>query len=110
MTNLEEMGQKAQDAAFELGQLGSKEKNTALLTMADSLVLNTKEIVAANKEDYDKAKENGTKKAMLDRLLLTPDRINDMANGLRQVVELPDPIGKVDRGWQTSTLLKNVYL
>ncbi|GEO59453.1 glutamate-5-semialdehyde dehydrogenase [Companilactobacillus bobalius] len=103
MTNLEEMGQKAQDAAFELGQLGSKEKNTALLTMADSLVLNTKEIVAANKEDYDKAKENGTKKAMLDRLLLTPDRINDMANGLRQVVELPDPIGKVDRGWQTTS-------
>jgi gamma-glutamyl phosphate reductase len=71
--------------------------------MADSLVLNTKEIVAANKEDYDKAKENGTKKAMLDRLLLTPDRINDMANGLRQVVELPDPIGKVDRGWQTTS-------
>ncbi|CAJ2231177.1 glutamate-5-semialdehyde dehydrogenase [Companilactobacillus paralimentarius] len=103
MTNLEEMGQKAQDAAFELGQLGSKEKNTALLSMADSLVLNTKEIVAANKEDYDKAKENGTKKAMLDRLLLTPDRINDMANGLRQVVELPDPIGKVDRGWQTTS-------
>ncbi|HIY93417.1 glutamate-5-semialdehyde dehydrogenase [Companilactobacillus sp. HBUAS56275] len=103
MTNLEEMGQKAQEAAFELGQLGSKEKNSALLTMADSLVLNTKEIVAANKEDYDKAKENGTKKAMLDRLLLTPDRINDMANGLRQVVELPDPIGKVDRGWQTTS-------
>ncbi|WP_334332061.1 glutamate-5-semialdehyde dehydrogenase [Companilactobacillus sp. HBUAS59544] len=103
MTNLEELGQKAQNAAFELGQLGTKAKNAALMAMADSLVLNTKQIIEANKEDYDNAEKNGVKKAMLDRLLLTPDRINDMATGLRQVMDLPDPIGKIDRGWQTET-------
>ena len=103
MTNLEELGQRAQKAAFELGQLGTKAKNAALLAMADSLVLNTKQIIEANKEDYDNAEKNGVKKAMLDRLLLTPDRINDMATGLRQVMDLPDPIGKIDRGWQTET-------
>ena len=81
MTNLEELGQRAQKAAFELGQLGTKAKNAALLAMADSLVLNTKQIIEANKEDYDNAEKNGVKKAMLDRLLLTPDRINDMATG-----------------------------
>ncbi|TGD20946.1 glutamate-5-semialdehyde dehydrogenase, partial [Companilactobacillus suantsaicola] len=100
---LEELGQRAQKAAFELGQLGTKAKNAALLAMADSLVLNTKQIIEANKEDYDNAEKNGVKKAMLDRLLLTPDRINDMATGLRQVMDLPDPIGKIDRGWQTET-------
>ncbi|MDT6953076.1 glutamate-5-semialdehyde dehydrogenase [Companilactobacillus alimentarius] len=101
MTDLNNMGQKAQDAAFELGQLGSKVKNASLLQMANSLVLNTKQIIEANKEDYENAQKNGMKKAMLDRLLLTPDRINDMADSLRQVVDLPDPIGKIDRGWET---------
>ena len=103
MTDLNLMGQQAQSAAFELGQLGTKAKNAALLNMANSLVLNTEKIIAANKEDITAAKNNGMKDAMLDRLLLTPDRINGMADGLRQIVELPDPIGKVDRGWQTET-------
>ena len=103
MTNLEQMGQNAQSAAFELGQLGTKKKNTALLNMANALVVNTEKIIEANKEDVENAKKNGIKKAMIDRLLLTPDRINDMSDGLRQVMDLEDPIGKIDRGWQTAT-------
>jgi len=103
MTNLEEMGQKAQSAAFELGQLGTTAKNAALLQMANTLVLNTDKIIAANKEDVANAKNNGIKDAMIDRLTLTPSRINDMATGLRQVMELPDPIGKIERGWTTVT-------
>lgn len=103
MTNLEEMGQNAQNAAFELGQLGTQQKNAALLNMANSLVSNTEKILTANKEDIETAKKNGLKQAMVDRLLLTPDRINDMSNGLRQVMDLPDPIGKIDRGWTTET-------
>jgi len=103
MTDLEKMGQNAQSAAFELGQLGTQKKNNALLNMANALVLNTKKIIDANKEDIANAKKNGIKEAMIDRLLLTPDRINDMSDGLRQVMDLPDPIGKVERGWETVT-------
>ena len=77
MIDLEKMGQKAQSAAFELGQLGTKKKNNALLNMANALVLNTSKIIEANKEDIANAKKNGIKEAMIDRLLLTPDRIND---------------------------------
>jgi Gamma-glutamyl phosphate reductase len=101
MTDLETMGQKAQSAAFELGQMGTQQKNNALLNMANALVVNTGKIIAANKDDIDAAKKNGLKEAMLDRLLLTPDRINKMSDGLRQVMDLPDPIGKVTRGWET---------
>jgi len=101
MTNLEEMGQKAQSAAFELGQLGTQAKNSALLAMANTLVMNTDKIIAANKDDMTNARNNGMKDAMLDRLEITPSRINDMADGLRQVMDLPDPIGKIERGWQT---------
>jgi len=101
MTNLEEMGHKAQSAAFELGQLGTQAKNSALLAMANTLVMNTDKIIAANKDDMTNARNNGMKDAMLDRLEITPSRINDMADGLRQVMDLPDPIGKIERGWQT---------
>jgi len=101
MIDLETMGKNAQSAAFELGQLGTMKKNAALLNMANALVNNTAKIIEANKEDIDSAKKNGIKEAMIDRLLLTPSRINDMSDGLRQVMDLPDPIGKVDRGWET---------
>lgn len=103
MTDLESMGQKAQTAAFELGQLGTNQKNAALLNMANALVLNTGKIIEANKDDIQAAKKNGIKEAMIDRLLLTPDRINGMSDGLRQVMDLPDPIGKIDRGWTTES-------
>ena len=63
--------------------------------MADSLINNKKSILEANKKDLEKAVENGTSKAMLDRLSLSEDRILDMANGLKQVKSLNDPIGEV---------------
>lgn len=103
MIDLIDMGKKAQSASFDLGQLGTNEKNNALLKMADALINNTDNIISENKKDIENAKNNGIAKAMIDRLMLDKDRIAGMADGLRQVVALPDPIGKIDRGWTTAT-------
>ncbi|APX71892.1 glutamate-5-semialdehyde dehydrogenase [Companilactobacillus allii] len=101
MTDLTEMGKYAKAASFDLGQIGTTQKNDALLKMADALINNSANIIAENKKDIIKATENGTAKAMIDRLLLDENRIIAMANGLKQVVTLPDPIGRIDRGWTT---------
>lgn len=101
MTNLTEMGKKAQTAEFNLSQLGTLEKNKALRKMADDLEKNSESILAANKKDVEAAINNDMTHAMLDRLQLNYDRIKNMADGLRQISDLEDPIGKVDRGWTT---------
>ena len=77
-----------------LASLSTEEKNNALLKMADALIENTEEILIANKSDLERAK--GTiSDVMLDRLALNKERIEGMANGIREVVALPDPVGKV---------------
>ena len=95
MSELINKGMKAKEASYVLMNATSTEKNNALLKMADSLIKNKKDILDANKKDIDRAEENGTPQAMLDRLLLTEDRILGMADGLRQVKGLNDPIGEV---------------
>lgn len=102
MTDLTKMGEDSKVASFELGQLGTTKKNDALLKMADALINNSENIISENEKDITQAQNNGIAKAMIDRLLLDKDRIINMANGLKQVVSLPDPIGKVDRGWTNS--------
>lgn len=77
-----------------LASLSTEEKNNALLKMADALIENADEILTANKSDLERAK--GTiSDVMLDRLALTKERIEGMANGIREVVALPDSVGKV---------------
>lgn len=77
-----------------LASLSTEEKNKALLKMADALIENADEILIANKSDLERAK--GTiSDVMLDRLALTKERIEGMANGIKEVVALPDPVGKV---------------
>ena len=77
-----------------LASLSTDEKNNALLKMADALIENSDEILTANKSDLERAK--GTiSDVMLDRLALSKERIEGMANGIREVVALPDPVGKV---------------
>lgn len=77
-----------------LASLSTEEKNNALLKMADALIENADGILTANKSDLERAK--GTiSDVMLDRLALTKERIEGMANGIREVVVLPDPVGKV---------------
>ena len=95
MSELVNKGIKAKEASYILMNATVTEKNNALLKMADSLINNKKSILEANKKDLEKAVENGTSKAMLDRLSLSEDRILDMANGLKQVKSLNDPIGEV---------------
>ncbi|GLU47981.1 glutamate-5-semialdehyde dehydrogenase [Nocardiopsis ansamitocini] len=102
MTDIErdvrEVAERARDAAADLAPLSRAAKDAALLAVADALVARAEEIVAANSEDVAKARENGTGEAMIDRLTLTAERIGAIAGAVREVVELPDPVGEVVRG------------
>ncbi|MFD1671333.1 glutamate-5-semialdehyde dehydrogenase [Agrilactobacillus yilanensis] len=100
-TSLETIGQQATAAAYVLGQADTAIKNQALLAMADALLTHQDAILQANANDMAKAAENQVRQVMLDRLLLTEARITAMADGLRQVATLPDPIGEVVAGWRT---------
>ena len=95
MSNLVEMGKKAKDAAVVLATLSTPVKNKALLASADAIMAAKEEILAKNKEDVDAALANGIKGAFIDRLTLTDARVADMADGLRQVAKLDDPVGEV---------------
>ena len=93
-------GQRAKEASYELMNATTTQKNEALLKMAEKLLANSKEILIENKKDLDKAIERGTSEAMLDRLKLDEKRLSDMADGLRQVVALADPVGEVTSMWK----------
>ena len=95
MSSLIEMGQKAKDAAVVLATLSTPAKNKALLASANALLAAKAEILAKNKADVDAAVEAGIKGAFIDRLTLTEARLADMAEGLRQVAKLDDPVGEV---------------
>lgn len=101
MSELLIKGQNAKEVSYELGVTSTKKKDDALLAMAEQLLNNKAEILKANKIDLDKAEANGTSKAMLDRLALNEDRIKGMADGLKQIVSLQDPVGEVLSMWQT---------
>lgn len=82
-------------AAPRLAVLPSEVKNTALTAMADALIEHAETIIQANKKDLDAGRNNGLTDAMLDRLTLDQARIKQMANGLREVAALPDPVGQI---------------
>ena len=90
-----EICKKAKKVKYEIQCLTSKEKNDALIAVADKLVAEADSIIAANAKDYERGVSNGMHKGLLDRLLLDKKRIEAMAEGLRQVAALPDPIGEV---------------
>lgn len=95
MSVLTEMGKRAKDAAAILGTLPTPRKNKALLASAEALLAAKEEILAANAADVAAAEEAGIKGAFIDRLTLTEKRLTEMADGLRQVAALPDPVGEV---------------
>lgn len=95
MTALQETGQKAVQAKYEVQKLSEKEKNRALLTIAEALVTETDRILAANKKDLARAEEKGMKAGLIDRLRLTEERIKGMAEGIEKVTQLPDPVGEL---------------
>lgn len=95
MSYLEEIGQKARKAATSLGIMMQEDKNRVLRAAAESLLENAKEILKANVEDVKNAEENGVKSSLIDRLRLTQDRLQAMADGLNEIIALSDPIGEV---------------
>ena len=93
---VEILGKKARQAEKFLNTVSQNLKNDALLSIADALVKNTEFILSENKKDVENAQANGISKAMCDRLALTSERIKGIADGVKKVADLPDPIGGAD--------------
>ena len=92
---LNDMGKRARDVSRVLNTLGSREKNMGLEEAARALLDGEEEILTANREDCEKAEAGGMSQGLLDRLKLTPARVQAMADGLLQVAALDDPVGEV---------------
>lgn len=92
---LQELGIRAKAVELQVALLNCEEKNRGLCSAAAALLEQAEEILKANQIDLEKAKENGMRPALLDRLTLSKERIKGMAEGLRQVADLEDPIGEV---------------
>ncbi|WP_392565286.1 glutamate-5-semialdehyde dehydrogenase [Utexia brackfieldae] len=103
---LEQMGKSAQQASYELAQLSAKQKNQALSAIADLLEKQMPAILSANEQDMALAIESGLSEATLDRLRLTPERVKAIANDVRQVCLLIDPVGEVIDGKMLTSGLK----
>lgn len=88
-------GRDAKEASYVLQTTGTDVKNKALAYIAEALVTHCGDILSANAEDVKRAQEKGMAPAMVDRLTLTEERISAMAEGVRQVIDLPDPVGVV---------------
>ncbi|MCM3040081.1 glutamate-5-semialdehyde dehydrogenase [Paenibacillus motobuensis] len=95
MSEVRQKAQLAGTACSALSGLTTTQKNEALLAAAKALVENNEAIIAANQEDLDRGRSNGTNESLLDRLALNEQRIQGIAEGLRQIVSLPDPIGEL---------------
>ena len=95
MVELIEKGKLAKSAALKLSSLATNVKDTALLSIADALCENSDYIIAENEKDVQKGKENNMSVSLIDRLSLNKDRIEAMAEGIRQIAALNDPIGEV---------------
>jgi len=91
---------RAREASFQVARLSSAAKDRALGLMADGLVAKRESLLAENRKDLDKAEKEGLSTAMLDRLALTEEGIKAIAEGLREIVLLPDPVGEVVRMWR----------
>ncbi len=103
---LEQMGKAAKQASYQLSTLSTAQKNAALLLIADMLEANSQSIIKANEFDMAAARESGMKESLLDRLLLTPARLTAIANDVRDVCRLSDPVGQVIDGAQMDSGLK----
>jgi len=94
-SELQTKGQAARQAARQLPRLSAEVKNRALHNIAEALLSRQEEILAVNAEDYEAAKASGMSASVLDRLLLNPERLAAVADGVRKVADLPDPVGEV---------------
>lgn len=106
MTNVSQIAQQAKQASVSLALFGQTAKNQALLTIADSLESRAAEILQANKKDIEFAKSQGISAAIIDRLLLSESRLKAIADDVRNVASLPDPVGQVIDGGVLASGLK----
>ncbi len=100
MTDLNCIGARAKAASHLLGGVSTCEKNRALTRIATLLSANSASLLAENQKDLTKARETGMPPALLDRLTLTEERLLQMADAVKTIAALEDPIGEVDRMWQ----------
>lgn len=108
MTYIDTLGQQAKVAGRQIAKLSTAAKNDLLNQVAKALVAESAYIITENAKDMANAKENGISEIMQDRLLLTEDRIAGIAEGVRQVADIQDPIGQVVRGYTNLDGLKIV--
>src|SRR5690554_1527534 len=101
-TELIRKGELAKEAAYQIGLVSTELKNKALVKMAEDLEKNTASVLAANNLDMEKAREKKYTQAFLDRLSLTEKRVKEMAEGLKAIARLSDPVGEVERMWTTT--------
>ena len=99
LKTIQQMGERAREAASALALAGAEEKNGALAAIAAALGQGTGEILAANRADLDAARADGMAPAMLDRLALDEKRVQSIAAGVEEIIALPDPVGRTDAGW-----------
>ena len=100
MGELLEKAKKLKKAAKQLGMISTVEKNDALLKVADHLLMEKDFILSENAKDLEAGKERGLSTSLLDRLLLTGERIEQIVDGVRQLVQLDDPIGETIEAWE----------
>ncbi|HER2382224.1 TPA: glutamate-5-semialdehyde dehydrogenase [Streptococcus pyogenes] len=106
MTDMRRLGQRAKQASLLIAPLSTQIKNRFLSTLAKALVDYTQTLLAANQKDLANAKEHGISDIMMDRLRLTSERIEAIAQGVQQVADLADPIGQVIKGYTNLDGLK----
>lgn len=106
MTDITLLGQRAKQASLAIAPLSTQIKNRFLSTLAEALVDDTETLLAANQKDLANAKEHGISDIMTDRLRLTAERIETIAQGVQQVADLADPIGQVIKGYTNLDDLK----
>ena len=98
-SDVKDQAKLAQEASKKLALLSEKDKNKALLVIAETLESETDFILEQNKKDLVNGENNNFSEALMDRLRLTEDRVKEFANGLREVVELKDPVGEILSDW-----------
>ena len=96
---MRDLGERAKAASQILATASTEEKNETLRTTADCLVAATQEILDANLADIERARAANTPETVIDRLRLDTSRVEAMADGLRKLIQLPDPVGTITESW-----------
>ncbi|MCB1213935.1 MAG: gamma-glutamyl-phosphate reductase, partial [Deltaproteobacteria bacterium] len=106
MEEIIQLARQAREASWEAAKLTTEQKNQVLLKAAERLLDQQARIAAENAKDLEAAEAKGLSAAMVDRLRLNRARIEEMARGLQEVVQLPDPVGQVTKEWTRPNGLK----